>query len=39
VNRLFGGKFMPLFAHLAEQENLSAADISEMERLLQEMKS
>ena len=39
VNRLFGGKFMPLFAHLAEQDNLSAADISEMERLLQEMKS
>lgn len=39
VDRLFGGKFMPLFAHLAEQEKLSDADISEIERLLQEMKS
>jgi BlaI family transcriptional regulator, penicillinase repressor len=39
VDRLFGGKFMPLVAHLAEQEKLSAADISEIERLLREMKS
>ncbi|MES2783660.1 MAG: BlaI/MecI/CopY family transcriptional regulator [Pseudomonadota bacterium] len=39
VDRLFGGKFMPLVAHLAEQEKLSDADISEIERLLQEMKS
>nr|WP_315457433.1 BlaI/MecI/CopY family transcriptional regulator [uncultured Sphingorhabdus sp.] len=39
VDRLFGGKFMPLVAHLAEQEKLSDADISEIERLLREMKS
>ena len=39
VDRLFGGKFMPLVAHLAEQENLSDADIAEIEKLLREMKS
>lgn len=39
VDRLFGGKFMPLVAHLAEQEKLSDADISEIEKLLREMKS
>ncbi len=38
VDRFFGGKFMPLVAHLAEQERLSDADISEIERLLREMK-
>ena len=39
VDRLFGGKFMPLVAHLAEQEKLSNEDISEIEKLLREMKS
>ncbi len=39
VDRLFGGKFMPLVAHLAEQEKLSDADIAEIEKLLREMKS
>jgi BlaI family transcriptional regulator, penicillinase repressor len=39
VDRLFGGKFMPLVAHLAGQENLSDADIAEIEKLLREMKS
>ena len=39
VDRLFGGRFMPLVAHLAEQEQLSDADISEIEQLLREMKS
>ena len=39
VDRLFGGKFMPLVAHLAEQEKLSDTDIAEIERLLREMKS
>ena len=39
VDRLFGGKFMPLVAHLAEQENLSDSDIAEIEKLLREMKS
>ncbi len=39
VDRLFGGKFMPLFAHLAEQEKLSADDIAQIEVLLREMKS
>jgi BlaI family transcriptional regulator, penicillinase repressor len=38
VDRFFGGKFMPLVAHLAEQERLSDSDISEIERLLREMK-
>lgn len=39
VDRLFGGKLMPLVAHLAEQEKLSPEDISEIERLIGEMKS
>lgn len=39
VDRFFGGKLMPLVAHLAEQEKLSAQDISEIERILREMKS
>jgi BlaI family transcriptional regulator, penicillinase repressor len=38
VDRLFGGKFMPLVAHLAEKEKLGADEIAEIERLLQEMK-
>lgn len=38
VDRLFGGKLMPLVAHLAEQEELSEDDIAEMERLLREMR-
>jgi predicted transcriptional regulator len=38
VDKLFGGQLMPLFAHLAEQEKLSAQDISEIQRLLGEMK-
>jgi BlaI family transcriptional regulator, penicillinase repressor len=38
VDRLFGGKFMPLVAHLATQEKLSAQDIAEIEALLREMK-
>jgi BlaI family penicillinase repressor len=39
VDRFFGGKLMPLVAHLAEQEKLSGDDIAEIERLLREMKS
>lgn len=39
VDRLFGGKFMPLVTHLAEQEALSKADIAEIERILRELKS
>lgn len=38
VERLFGGRAAPLFAHLAEAEALSAADIAEIEALLQELK-
>ncbi|KLE35710.1 BlaI/MecI/CopY family transcriptional regulator [Aurantiacibacter luteus] len=38
VDRLFGGRAAPLFAHLAESEALSAEDIAEIERLLAEMK-
>ncbi len=39
VDRFFGGKLMPLVAHLAEQDRLSADEIAEIERLLKEMKS
>lgn len=38
VERLFGGRAAPLFAHLAQAEALSEDDIAEIERLLREMK-
>ena len=38
VDRLFGGRAAPLFAHLAEAEALSADDLAEIERLLKEMR-
>jgi len=38
VDRLFGGRAAPLFAHLAEAEALTAQDIAEIERLLAELK-
>ena len=38
VDRLFGGRAAPLFAHLAESEALSEDDIAEIERLLKEMR-
>ncbi|MBB5734150.1 putative transcriptional regulator [Altererythrobacter atlanticus] len=38
VQRLFGGRAAPLFAHLAESEALSDDDIAEIERLLKELK-
>ena len=38
VDRLFGGRAAPLFAHLAEEEALSDADIAEIEELLEELK-
>ena len=38
VDRLFGGRAAPLFAHLAETEALSDQDISEIERLLKELR-
>ena len=38
VDRLFGGRAAPLFAHLAESEALSDDDIAEIEKLLREMR-
>lgn len=38
VDRLFGGRAAPLFAHLAEAEALTPEDIAEIERLLRELK-
>jgi BlaI family transcriptional regulator, penicillinase repressor len=38
VDRLFGGRLSPLVAHLADQEALTAEDISEIEALLRELK-
>lgn len=38
VERLFGGRAAPLFAHLAEQEALSDEDIAEIESLLKELR-
>jgi BlaI family transcriptional regulator, penicillinase repressor len=39
VDRLFGGRVAPLVAHLAEREELTAADIAEIEALLEALKS
>lgn len=39
VDRLFGGRAAPLFAHLAQSEALTDADIVEIEALLKELKS
>lgn len=38
VDRLFGGRAGPLFAHLAETEALSEQDIADIEALLKELK-
>ena len=38
VDRLFGGRAAPLFAHLAEAEALSDEDIAQIEKLLREMR-
>ncbi|WP_114520118.1 BlaI/MecI/CopY family transcriptional regulator [Altererythrobacter sp. ZODW24] len=38
VDRLFGGRAAPLFAHLAEQEALTDADLAEIEILLKELR-
>lgn len=38
VDRLFGGRAAPLFAHLAENEALTEADLEEIEALLREMR-
>ena len=38
VDRLFGGSAAGLFAHLAEREALSDSDLSEIERLLRELR-
>lgn len=38
VDRLFGGRAAPLFAHLAESESLTEDDIAEIEALLKELK-
>ncbi len=39
VDRLFGGRVAPLVAHLAEREELTPADIAEIEALLEALKS
>ncbi|MCJ2185330.1 BlaI/MecI/CopY family transcriptional regulator [Novosphingobium sp. 2638] len=39
VDRLFGGRAAPLFAHLAQAEALTPDDIAEIEALLKELKS
>lgn len=39
VDRLFGGRAAPLFAHLAETEALSAQDIADIEALLKGLKT
>ena len=39
IDRLFGGRLTPLVAHLAERDELTDADIAEIEALLQALKS
>jgi BlaI family transcriptional regulator, penicillinase repressor len=38
VDRLFGGRAAPLFAHLAEAEALTGQDIAEIEAMLETLK-
>ncbi len=38
VDRLFGGRAAPLFAHLAQEEALTDDDLAEIEALLREMR-
>ncbi len=38
VERLFGGRAAPLFAHLAESEALTEQDLTEIEALLKELR-
>lgn len=38
VDRLFGGRAAPLFAHLAEREALSEGDLAEIEALLKALR-
>jgi BlaI family penicillinase repressor len=38
VDRLFGGRAAPLFAHLAESEALTDDDLAEIEALLKELR-
>ncbi|WP_128892794.1 BlaI/MecI/CopY family transcriptional regulator [Erythrobacter sp. HKB08] len=38
VDRLFGGRAAPLFAHLAENEALTDDDLSEIEALVKELR-
>lgn len=38
VDRLFGGRAAPLFAHFAQSEQLTDEDIAEIERLLKELR-
>ena len=38
VDRLFGGRAAPLFAHLAENEALTEQDLSAIETLLKELR-
>lgn len=38
LDRLFDGRVSPLIAHLAEREELTPADIAEIEALLQRLK-
>ncbi len=39
VNRLFGGRVSPLIAQLAQQDQLTAEDIAELEDILKGLKS
>jgi len=39
VDRLFGGRAAPLFAHLAQSEALTDDDLAEIEALLKELRS
>ena len=39
LDRLFGGRVTPLVAHLAERDDLSEADIAEIEALLKALRS
>ena len=39
IDRLFGGRLTPLVAHLAERDELTPADVAEIEALLKALKA
>ena len=39
INRLFGGRIAPLVTHFSERQKLSADDIAELKKLIEEIEN